>query len=1272
MKSFLIFLLSVTALVHAQSNSDARRYFLGAKGPLTTPQAGPMREIAREYVAAQSGVDAKDLNSLYVEREYTDAHNGVTHIVYKQQFQGMDVYNAAWVVNLNAAGQVLNAGGEIFGAPELAAPLASSAEKAARAAVKAVNPRLAENFRPVVSRRMPSRATEARFTSEDRDVEGRMVWYGMRGALVPAWVFNVTDEDGVSSYNMVVDDATGLPLNKMATTHFQNANVKGLVYEQGSPNPAPKPGVQITTTPPLVNRTSQPFAGDPIASPLGWVSSNATSGNNAVVGQNLLGTPFLPDPTISVAKDGDFNFPIQLGPGMPPTSGFADAVNTNLFFWVNKAHDLHYQNGFTEATGNFQKENFGRGGVGGDQIYAYTHYGSQALTRAATRNAFFSFRNRSDGSQPMIAMYVSHTGSGGYYVDGALDAVVVVHEYTHGVSERLLPNGSSTFQEGSMGEAWSDFYGMEYTLPEGAPADGYYPTGEYFIGKYGSGIRTRPYSTDLAIDPLTYADLGSVISFPEVHADGEIWMAAMWEIRAAFIKQFGEKEGRRRVRLLIIDGMKFMPPSSTMIDARDAILLADRVDFKGESQSQLWAAFAKRGMGATAYSFSGNTVHISSSTELPSGKAKVVFHDSEITVGESIRVMVSDLNNTASSVNVQLTSSSGDVESIQLRRVGSVFVGSIASSSNIVIKESGTLNLMPGDFASVYYTDFNTGSGGAEQFTATIPVRSTYFTSGVAAGFDIPATESLVFNGQFVSLPFEFRFFEKSYRGVFVDTNGLLHFSNAALYGCNDLLTLRTVPAIAPFWLQLSTSGTAQPREGIYTSRPNANSIRFRWVAETSTAFGVGTPVNFSATLVDDGSILFNYGSGNTDLANAFSVTGCLGRAGLPGGPTVGLSSGHDTYSLGTFVKSSWTNTTGFRFDPPFGFSSFPSVTLESPKADEKVQDILTISGVAYDTDTFFSRVYAVIDGVQYGSTTATLPRPDFCATQNVRGCPNVGFSMNILTNNLAPGKHTLQLRGLNGRGAFVDGPATPISFTVDAGQTRLPFGKLESPAAGTEVTGTLTVRGYAAINDLRVVAVDTIIDGLTYATTYNVARTDICGTLKPVPLNCNNIGFQAAINTRTGTPPLQDGEHTLVIRVRDELGRLTILPDSTVKFTVKNGATQLPIGAITSHKSGDRLSGTVTLSGYAYSPAGAIRSVLVVYDSLFGITSTLGGARPEVCANLKDVTACPNIGWTMDFDTRRLANGNHIIFIQITDAAGGISTTPLVGQGPLSVNVQN
>ena len=124
-------------------------------------------------------------------------------------------------------------------------------------------------------------------------------------------------------------------------------------------------------------------------------------------------------------------------------------------------------------------------------------------------------------------------------------------------------------------------------------------------------------------------------------------MAALWEMRANLIKQFGEKEGRRRLRVLVLDGMKFMPPFSTMIDARDAILLADRADYKGASQDQIWAAFAKRGMGATAYSFSGDSVHISPSFDLPSNKAKVVFHDPETTVGEQLRVLVSDNNNSA-------------------------------------------------------------------------------------------------------------------------------------------------------------------------------------------------------------------------------------------------------------------------------------------------------------------------------------------------------------------------------------------------------------------------------------------------------------------------------------------------------------------------------------------------------------------------------------------------------------------------------------------------
>src|SRR6185295_3477750 len=55
---------------------------------------------------------------------------------------------------------------------------------------------------------------------------------------------------------------------------------------------------------------------------------------------------------------------------------------------------------------------------------------------------------------------------------------------------------------------------------------------------------------------------------PEVHADGEIWVEALWEIRANLIKQFGDPEGRKRLRHLVIDGMKLAIPAGSMVDHR--------------------------------------------------------------------------------------------------------------------------------------------------------------------------------------------------------------------------------------------------------------------------------------------------------------------------------------------------------------------------------------------------------------------------------------------------------------------------------------------------------------------------------------------------------------------------------------------------------------------------------------------------------------------------------------------------------------------------------
>ena len=312
MQKLLLCLLAVTSLLTAQDKSLSR-HLIGTRSPLTAESSRTARDIAHEYTTQQAsavGLGSKDLESLYVDREYTDAHNGVTHIVYKQRFKGIDVYNAAWAVNINSSGQILNAGGELFGAPLLAPPDIQAASKAARAALAAVNPKLVEGFQAVVSRRMPSLQGTVRFARGEtgQDMDGRMVWFGIRGTLQPAWVFNVTDEDGVSSYASVVDDETGVSLSKRATTLFQNAAPKGQVYERDGPQPNPKPGVLLTEAPPIVDRTVQSFAGDSIASPLGWVKGNATIGNNTVVGGNPLGVFFLENPSVTTTKDGNFSF----------------------------------------------------------------------------------------------------------------------------------------------------------------------------------------------------------------------------------------------------------------------------------------------------------------------------------------------------------------------------------------------------------------------------------------------------------------------------------------------------------------------------------------------------------------------------------------------------------------------------------------------------------------------------------------------------------------------------------------------------------------------------------------------------------------------------------------------------------------------------------------------------------------------------------------------------------------------------------------------------
>src|SRR6185295_14636306 len=68
--------------------------------------------------------------------------------------------------------------------------------------------------------------------------------------------------------------------------------------------------------------------------------------------------------------------------------------------------------------------------------------------------------------------------------DGDLDALVLFHELTHGLSNRLTggPNNSSALnntQSGGMGEGWSDFIGLCLSTTPSDDANGTYPVGTY-------------------------------------------------------------------------------------------------------------------------------------------------------------------------------------------------------------------------------------------------------------------------------------------------------------------------------------------------------------------------------------------------------------------------------------------------------------------------------------------------------------------------------------------------------------------------------------------------------------------------------------------------------------------------------------------------------------------------------------------------------------------------------------------------------------------------
>jgi len=525
------------------------------------------RETLRAYVAAHASllaIDPRLLDACRVAREIVARDTGARFVTLQETVHGLDLLGAELRAGLTARGEIVAIASTLVPAPPAPEPRGGEAYLAIDRGV----------LHPVLVTRVQGAAPDD-IVEEIRDaIDGRL--YLRRDVALHA-----------------------------SATY--DAFVRGDLAPADSPTPM-SPGFCTpgSTQPAVIARSLRTLASlDAAASPNGWIdpSDSVTSGNN-VAARLPAAAP------IAGSSFRVFDFPLDLGQAPSASQG---ASVTQLFYDVNWIHDRLYQLGFDEASGNYQRLNFGRGGLEGDAIDAIAQ-------DTGSNNAFFVPAPDGTAGSLHLFNFTSPTPDR----DGAYDAEVVIHEAAHGVSTRLVGDLSAVQSDG-LSEGWSDFYSLALLAEPSDDPQGCYAEAAYvayqlvgLTSNYTFGLRRYPYSADLSKNPLTFADIdpaqldlpasipkspliGSIIAVEadESHNVGEVWASLLWSARARLVGALGFAGNERMLRL-VTDGMKLTPPNPNFTQARDALLAADRLDFGGADLAPLWAGFAERGLGFSA------------------------------------------------------------------------------------------------------------------------------------------------------------------------------------------------------------------------------------------------------------------------------------------------------------------------------------------------------------------------------------------------------------------------------------------------------------------------------------------------------------------------------------------------------------------------------------------------------------------------------------------------------------------------------------------------
>jgi hypothetical protein len=607
------------------------RWLGNLDGTLTRRSNHSARRVALDYVRAHRadlGLAKGDVKTFHLKRNYRDIA-GTHHLYFTQRIKGVPASRNGLTASVDRRGRLLTLGGSPISAAAAATLPPSSASTITTAAEALARTR--------------GTVAPGGDTSEDSATK---VVFATADGLRPAWETVVTSSETPAT--TVIDAVTGRILQRTPLRQYEHSTGRVYKFFPGSQRGGRQVRVDFTKKH-WLGPHARILRGNNSHTYSDLNDNNRASKNEEVHPRkgHAWSYPLKPFHLKFAKKFCSNPWPCSWNPNKPYSWRTNRAQNaTQVFFFVNNWHD-HLQAppiGFTEAAGNFQLKNHGKRGKGGDPVSTQTDDGANTGTgrfRGLPDGGHVDNANMAtppDGKSPRMQMYLQHTPFTPYGFNGdpfsptnvGDEADTVYHEYTHGLSNRLVVDvrGRSTLgrvQAGAMGEAWSDWYAMDYLVRKGLQVDKpgranirifkYDGLGVFFDRtepidcKVGEKSRLCTGGTTGKRGGYTYADYGNVAGGVEVHADGEIWAQTLWDLR--------RKLHSKKTEALVTRAMELAPYNPSFIDMRNAILVADTALDNGAHHHAIWKVFAKRGMGFRAGSLGGNDVSPAASFAMP-------------------------------------------------------------------------------------------------------------------------------------------------------------------------------------------------------------------------------------------------------------------------------------------------------------------------------------------------------------------------------------------------------------------------------------------------------------------------------------------------------------------------------------------------------------------------------------------------------------------------------------------------------------------------------